>query len=151
SLGLEREVSGFSVSAMYLGNRGVRLIRSRNVNVKQIGTNAFGPVFGRINPQILQDNRVETSAGSNYNGLSVNLTKRFTRYYQLQASYTMSKAIDDTTDFNSDLQAANQLNLRGDRGLSTFDQRQRFVFSGVFQSPIERGALVGKLFAGMTI
>src|SRR5712671_6367593 len=60
SLGVEREVSGFNVSAMYLANRGLKLIRSRNVNLKQVGSNSFGPVFGPINPAILQDNRVES-------------------------------------------------------------------------------------------
>ena len=32
-----------NVSANYIGNRGVKLIRSRNVNLKQTGTNALRP------------------------------------------------------------------------------------------------------------
>ena len=39
------------------------------------------------------------------------------------------------TDFNSDFSAQNPLNLRLDRALSSFDQRHRFVASGVIQSP----------------
>jgi hypothetical protein len=151
SFGVEREIAGFNLGAMYLANRGLKLIRSRNVNLIQVGTNAYGPAFGAINPEILQDNRVESSGSSIYNGLTLNVTKRFTRYYQFQTSYTLSKAIDDTTDFLTDLQAANQLNLRGERSLSTFDQRQRLVVSGVFQSPIQRGMRMGEILSGMTL
>jgi hypothetical protein len=151
SFGVEREVAGFNIGATYLANRGLKLIRSRNVNLRQVGTNAFGPAFGAIDPRILQDNRVESSGSSIYNGLTLNATKRFSRYYQFQASYTFSKAIDDTTDFITDLQAANQLNLRGERSLSTFDQRQRLVISGVFQSPIQRGMRMGKILSDMTL
>ncbi len=151
SFGVEQEVAGFNIGAMYLANRGLKLIRSRNVNLRQVGTNAYGPAFGAINPGILQDNRVESSGSSIYNGLTLNVTKRFSRYYQFQTSYTLSKAIDDTTDFITDLQAANQLNLRGERSLSTFDQRQRLVVSGVFQSPIQRGMRMGTILSGMTL
>src|SRR5262249_20237639 len=41
------------------------------------------------------------------------------------------KAIDDTVDFITDLQPANQLDLRNERSLSAFDQRRRLVISGV--------------------
>src|SRR5262249_40725674 len=104
SYGVERAVFGMNFSANYIGNRGVKLIRSRNVNLRQTGTNAFGPVFGPINPVILQDNQVESSGSSIYNGLAVSAAKRYSDHYQLQASYTLSKAIDDSTDFISDLQ-----------------------------------------------
>src|SRR5262249_13743979 len=57
SFGVDRAVLGLNVSANYIGNRGVKLLRSRNVNLRQTGTNAFGPEFGLINPVILQDNR----------------------------------------------------------------------------------------------
>ena len=57
--------------------------------------------------------------------------------FSINSNYTFSKAIDEVTDFNSDLSAQDPLNLRLDRALSAFDQRHRFVFSGVFQSPFE--------------
>src|SRR5262249_53764330 len=103
----------------------------RNVNLRQTGNNAFGPVFGPIRPTILQDNQVESSGSSIYHGLAVSATKRIRERYQVQASYTLGKAIDDTTDFITDLQAANQLNLQDERSLSSFDQRHRLVMSGL--------------------
>jgi Carboxypeptidase regulatory-like domain/TonB dependent receptor len=131
SFGVDRAVLGLNVSANYIGNRGVKVIRSRNVNLRQTATNSFGPVFGQINPAILQDNRVESSGSSIYHGLAVSATKRYSDHFQLQVSYTLGKAIDDTVDFITDLQAANQLNLRNERSLSAFDQRHRLVVSGV--------------------
>ena len=38
-------------------------------------------------------------------------SKRYSNHYQLQVSYTLGKAIDDTTDFITDLQPANQLDM----------------------------------------
>lgn len=131
SFGVDRSIRGVTLSANYIGNRGVKLLRSRNVNLVQAGANAFGPVDGPINPAILQNNLAESSGNSIYHGFALSATKRFARHYQFLAAYTLSKAIDDTTDFITDFQAANQLNLRGERSLSTFDQRHRFVISGV--------------------
>ena len=131
SYGIDRTVAGLTVSANYLGNRGVKQIRSRNWNLRQLGANAFGPTFAPINPAILQDNRVEASGSSIYHGMALSVTKRYADRYQLQVSYTLGKAIDDTTDFITDLQPANQLNLRNERSLSSYDQRHRLVISSV--------------------
>jgi len=65
--------------------------------------------------------------------------KRFSGNSQFQLSYTLAKTIDDTTDFITDLQPANELNLHGERSLSSFDQRQRLVVSGVVNSPSSVG------------
>jgi Carboxypeptidase regulatory-like domain len=131
SYGIDRTVFGVNVSANYIGNRGVKAIRSRNVNLRQVGANTFGATFGPINPTILQDNRVESSGSSIYHGLALSVAKRYSNHYQLQVSYTLGKAIDDTTDFITDLQPANQLDLRNERSLSAFDQRHRLVISSV--------------------
>jgi hypothetical protein len=63
--------------------------------------------------------------------MALSAAKRYSNGYQLQVSYTLGKAIDDTTDFITDLQPANQLNLRAERSLSAFDQRHRLVISSV--------------------
>jgi hypothetical protein len=135
SLGIDREFPGaFTVGVNYLGNRGVKVVRSRNVNLRQVGTNAYGAVFGPLNPRILQNNRVESSGSTIYHGLTLSAAKRY-RNSQVQLAYTYSKAIDDTTDFITDLQPANQLNLRAERGLSSFDQRHRLVVNSVLRVP----------------
>ncbi len=152
SFGVERELAqDLSLGVNYIGNHGVHVLRSRNVNLRQIGSNAYGPTFAPVNPALVQDNVVESSGNSIYHGMAVSVTKRYSMNNQFSLAYTFSKAIDDTTDFITDLQPANQLDLRGERSLSSFDQRHRLVLSGVLNSPFEHGVGWGKAFADMTL
>ena len=80
---------------------------------------------------------------SNYNGLTANLRKRFSNHYELLVSYTWSHAIDDSTDLQATLTPQDSYFADADRSTSTFDQRHRFVFSGVYQT----GKLTGDGFA----
>ena len=152
SFGIEREFgTHLSGSVNYLLNKGTKLLRARNTNLRIVGSNTFGPTFAPINPLLLQDNQVESSGSSIYHGMTATLSKRFSDYHQFQVSYTLSKAIDDTVDFITDLEAANQLDLRSERSLSAFDQRQRLVVSGVLLSPFERRVGWGKALADVTV
>jgi hypothetical protein len=91
---------------------------------------------------------VESAGSSIYHGLVVSAVKRYSRRSQFQFSYTWSKAIDDTTDFITDLQPANPLDVGAERSLSSFDQRHRLVVSGVFESPFEHGMGLWSLLTG---
>jgi hypothetical protein len=71
---------------------------------------------------------------SDYNGLSVNLRKRYSQHLEFLASYTWSHAIDDSTDLEATLTPQDSYYPDLDRSTSLFDQRQRFVFSGVYQT-----------------
>jgi hypothetical protein len=84
--------------------------------------------FGSINAQISDGN-------SNYNALNVEVRRRFANNIQFLASYTLSKSIDDSSDLQTLLIAQDPRNFRAERSLSLFDQRHRFVFSGVLTSP----------------
>ena len=77
----------------------------------------------------------ESSGSSVYHALTLTLNKRFSRHYQLLGSYTWSHAIDDATDLATFEEPQDNKNARLDRGNSSFDQRHRFVVSGVFESP----------------
>jgi hypothetical protein len=83
-----------------------------------------------------------SNGSSVYNGFTVNLRKRFSQHYQFLASYTWSHAIDDSTDLESPLAPQDSYFPSLERSNSTFDQRHRFVFSGVYQS----GSLGGNSF-----
>jgi hypothetical protein len=88
---------------------------------------------------------------SNYNGLTANLRKRFSKHYEFLASYTWSHAIDDSTDLQSTLTPQDSYYPSADRSTSTFDQRHRFVFSGVYQTGhIGGNGLAGKMFSNWT-
>ena len=79
-----------------------------------------------------------------YHGFSANLRKQFNAHYQFLASYTWSHAIDDSTDLQSTLTPQDSYIPELDRSNSTFDQRHRFVFSGVYQT----GKVGGDGFGG---
>jgi hypothetical protein len=84
-----------------------------------------------------------SNGSSIYHGFSANLRKRFNSHYEFLASYTWSHAIDDSTDLESTLTPEDSYYPVLDRSTSLFDQRHRFVFSGVYQS----GKLSGSSFA----
>ena len=75
-----------------------------------------------------------SNGSSIYHGLSGNLRKRFGNHYEFLASYTWSHSIDDSTDLQATLTPQDSYYPSLDRSNSTFDQRHRFVFSGVYQS-----------------
>ncbi|MBZ5608527.1 MAG: TonB-dependent receptor [Acidobacteriia bacterium] len=73
---------------------------------------------------------------ANYDALDVNLSHRFSRRLSMLASYTWSHAIDNV-DPDVPGQNPNDANFTGriENGNAIFDQRQRFVLSGVVVAP----------------
>ena len=148
--------SQYALTLGYIGVHGVHLTRTRDINlfpeVPLPGTIAGGgsvtyfahpgatgpsrpnPAFGRIS-------LFESGADSIYNGGFVQLTKRFSTNFQVLASYTLAKTIDDAPDATSvvvpnsgdDTKVAqNTLAPNQERGRGVNDIRQRFVFSAVW-------------------
>ena len=81
-----------------------------------------------------------STGNSVYHGLTANLRKRFSNKWEMLASYTWSHAIDDSTDLESPLSPQDNFRPNLERSNSIFDQRHRFVISGVYQSPRSGGA-----------
>ncbi len=102
----------------------------------------FGPVIQQ-----------ESTGISQYNALTLGLTKRFSHNHQFTASYTWSHSIDDSTDLQTLLVAQDNNRLDLERANSYFDQRHRFVFSGVFISPYRWNddGFTKKLLADFTV
>jgi hypothetical protein len=75
-----------------------------------------------------------SNGSSVYHGFSANVRKRFIRHYEFLASYTWSHAIDDSTDLQATTTPQDSYYPAVDRSTSLFDQRHRFVFSGVYQT-----------------
>ncbi|MFY9619576.1 MAG: carboxypeptidase-like regulatory domain-containing protein [Pyrinomonadaceae bacterium] len=89
---------------------------------------------GPINPYA--DVNAQLSDGnSSYNAMNLELKKRFSNNIQFLASYTWSHSIDDSSDLQTLLKPQDNTNFRAEKSDSLFDQRHRFVFSGVFSSP----------------
>ena len=153
SAGVERLITNnLTASATFLFVRGVRLSRTRNVNLlppvlltpdnaaslgipnpfpQQLGRLVFPPT--RLSSQFDNIYRWENRASSVYHGLSLSLNRRLSNEISFSGSYTFSNAFDDASDFNE--QPENPYSLHAERALSSNDQRHRFVFSGTFDLP----------------
>ncbi len=153
SLGVQTLLSkNLTADATYMFVRGVKLPRTRNVNLpppviltlanaaslgvpnpvpQQIGRPVFGP--SRLDFRFNDVYQLEDSASSTYHGLSLSLNRRLANEIEFSANYTLSKTIDDASDF--DEQPENPFSVRADRGLSRSHQSQRFVLSALFDLP----------------
>jgi hypothetical protein len=142
-----------TLRADYLFVHGVKLPRTLNVNLlppviltlanssslgvpnptpQQIGREVFLP--GRLNTQFSDIYQLQDSAGSTYNGASLTLTRRMNKELEFSASYTLSKAFDNASDF--DEQPQNPFHLAAENALSRQHQQQRFVFNALWDLPI---------------
>lgn len=174
--GIERQLGpSLSISVSYVWSHTLRIGRARDVNLlpapfvpagpanipirQWAGTNCPGGFLGLgatcfVNPLILQINQYESSASALYQAGILEVNKRFSNHFGLMASYTYSKALDDTTDWNSDYEAFDQASVQGERGLSEFDQRHKVVVAGVFESPWKGGAdanFAERILSGFTL
>ena len=146
----------YSLTAGYLGVHATHLPRSRDINLLPstltLGTLPDGTLISywrhpgtsaptRPNSAFGRITLFESGASSSYNGAFVQLTKRFSRNFQLLASYTFSKVIDTAPDGTSvvvnnsgdDAKVAQDTLLPNlDRGPGQNDIRHRFVFSSVW-------------------
>jgi hypothetical protein len=111
------------------------------------GCNPAPPTFSYTNCVPFGDMDANYSNGSSvYHGFSANLRKRFSDHYEFLASYTWSHAIDDSTDLQATLTPQDSYYPALDRANSSFDQRHRFVFSGVYQTGKVGGDSFGSKF-----
>jgi len=92
-----------------------------------------------VDPSLVNNFTIESAANSYYNGLIVQVNRRFGQRWALNAHYTFSNAIDEVDDWHVDYTPNDQLNARADRGLSPFNQKHRFVLSAVWQGPVLDG------------
>jgi len=153
SAGVERLLTNnLTASATFLFARGIGLSRTRNANLlppvlltpdnaaslgipnpfpQQLGRLVLSPA--RLSTQFEDIYQWENRASSVYDGLSLSLNRRLSSEIEFSGSYTLSKAIDDASDF--DEQPQNPYLLPAERALSANDQRHRVVFSGTFDLP----------------
>lgn len=101
-----------------------------------------GLCFADPTHTILQNNEYASVANAIYHGGIVEVKKRFSDRFTLLANYTYSKAIDDSTDFNSDYAAFNEVELAAERSLSDFDQRHKVVIAAVVESPWQKSRVL---------
>jgi carboxypeptidase family protein/TonB-dependent receptor-like protein len=153
TLGVEHALSkDLSASATYSFVRGVKLPRTFNINLApplllnsqnapQIGVAVPDPeqigraVFTNLRLSSQYDGiyELENEASSSYHGLTLTVNRRLANEFELLASYTISKAIDDASDFSEPPQ--NPYDPGAERALSLNDQRQHIAVSALFDLP----------------
>ena len=100
-----------------------------------------------VNPLVVQNNQYSSQAYALYEGGILEVKKRFSDHFTLFGNYTYSKAIDTSTDFNSDYGPQDPTNINLDRSISEFDERHKVVIAGVIESPSKQRVLSGFGFA----
>ena len=148
NLTIERQLPGnMSVSAGYLGDRGIHLWRLVDINsAPAILVNGRPLVVNgtpRVNPRAGAGSIRYSDAQSFYNALQLQVMKRLSRGFQFQSSYTWSKNVDDSstgvafTDFipGGNGGTSQPYNPKADRGLSNLHQGQSLVINGIYSIP----------------
>ena len=102
----------------------------------------INPCFA--NPILLQNNVYSSEGSALYEGGILEVNKRFSSHFSVLASYTLSKAFDTTTDFNSDFGPQDNTDLEAERGLSNFDQRNKIILATV----VDTGHYGGRILSG---
>ena len=151
-----------SLSVSYLFVHGDQLPRSTDINIGPASPVTFTTDTGVTLPHyrfaagpFTSFSRIisfESTAVSTYNGLTVELNRRFSRGLQARAAYTIGKVTDTVPDATAVVPASSDdakfasdpANFEADRAPGNNDQRHRFVASGVYTTDrATYGALLG--------
>lgn len=98
-------------------------------------------------PALLQTDQYSSKGSALYEGAILEVKKRFSTHFSLLANYTLSKAFDTTTDFNSDFGPQDNTNLSAEHALSNFDQRHKIVVASV----VDTGNVGGRIFSNFQL
>jgi hypothetical protein len=147
NLNVQRELTNnLAVMAGYFGSKGSHLIIRRNINQPINGVRPYATLSpaSPILPGAALGNitQVESAGNSSYNALWLTGTQRLKRNLQFNAAYTWSKSLDYNSFSSGGIVGQNSYDLRGDRGLSDFDVRHRFVVSALYDLPFSGNELV---------
>ncbi len=154
----------------FVGTRGRNLFRQVAIN-QAILASAERPIFNEITGTAITINTIDnlrlrapyqgvdvagffqnqTTASSSYNSLQASFIRQFARGFQLLASYTFAKSIDDSSGTGGGAGSVgivnpgsvgdtgtilgNQLNQRANRGVSDFDRTHRLVIDALCDLP----------------
>lgn len=145
NVNVQRELfRNLALAVGYIGSKGTHLISRRNLNQPINGVRPFQRLSSSspILPGVTLGNvtQVESGGNSSYNALWATATQRFAHGLQFNASYTWSKSLDYNSFSTGGIVGQDSYNLRGDRGLSDFDARHRFVVNGIYDLPFKGNA-----------
>lgn len=149
NLNLQQQVgSSMSFQLGYIGSRGIHLRVRHNANQPTINgsqrpyptLSASSPLFpGSAVSNIAQAN---SDSFSNYNALWFTVNRSFSHGVEFSSTYTWSKSHDlNSLGSQGVYVLQDNFNPRNNYGLSDFDVRDRFVFSGIWDLPFHGNRL----------
>ena len=120
----------------YYNIRIVHVIRARDINAPLPGTiTELTPNGIRPNPTIGEINRYEASGQFNQRQFFLGFNSRFSRMFQLNGNYSLSKTTNDTDGQGGQLFPMNSYDASNEFGRSSFDIRHRFTMFGTINLP----------------
>lgn len=135
----------WSLMTGYFGSLG-RHLRTR-INENQITNGvrpfAFLSASSPIDPGAPLGNISDnvSNGNSSYNALWITSNMRPIHGLEFNASYTFSKSLDYTSQNGQGIVIQNSLDPAGDKGLSDFDARNRFVMNFIYDLPFKGNRL----------
>ncbi len=159
NLNLQQDIgAGTAVQVGFIGSQGRHLRVNRNIN-QFLYPNGVTPV--RPYPTLSTSSQFRPGAAlgnialadyasmSNYNALWLTVRKSLRGGLELNSTYTYSKSMDENSQVGIGFQDNN--NPSDNYGLSDFDVRHHFVFSGIWTLPFHGNRLKeGWLLANIT-
>jgi len=129
----------------------------------QLNQTVDNPFHGIVNSGVLATSRISraqllrpypqftdiiplysTGASAHYHALQVSFSRRFSRGFQLEGSYTWAKAIQEG------LSHVDSYYMRASKSLADYDIAHRFVVSYIFELPFGRGRRFGSAWNPVT-
>ena len=142
SLQIERELTpNLVVSASYTYIHTLKLTRTRDINLlpapvdPTLGIPVWNSPADFVDPNLGARILYESSGKAAYSGMTLELRKRLSHSFSLNANYTLSHATDDVTDYTIDYEANIQTDSKAEHAASSFDQRHKFVAYALWSAP----------------
>jgi hypothetical protein len=138
NLNLQRQLSGHDVlSVAYVGQTGVHIIATPNINQAFPGAGAVGA--RRPFSNLADATEVCPCGNSSYNSLQASYEHRFSAGLNFLAAWTYAHSIDDTSGTGNTVGMQNPYNFSTFRGNSDFDIRHNVVLSWTYDLPFGKG------------
>ena len=136
----------FTLQIAYVGNHGTLMNVSQNINLPSVygGGNASLPenskaFTGGTTGRTAATNEYFLGASSNYNGLQVQLTKRYSAGLSFTSGFTWGKALTYATGGDDNGGLVFFINLRKNYAPADFDRARNFEQSFTYELPFGRG------------
>jgi len=138
NLNVQREVvKDLVLQVAYVGKLGRKMAIGVDMNPGLYGP---GATLGNINSRRVYPGfgsgwRMSTIANSAYNALQVEVTKRYSRSFSLQGTYTFSRSMDMFSGAGIGPETPNVFNLKTQWGPSDFDSKHILSASWIWELP----------------